>query len=407
MSAYRLLLAALLSGACVLGLVAAPAAAVTAAPTDSLTDTAATVVGGERLGVRGLQVQRAAGVPRPPKVTAKAFVVADAGTGAVLAARNAHLRLPPASTLKTLTALTVLPKLDPATVYTATPDDANVEGSKAGIVPKGTYTVHELMQALFLRSGNDAATALAHANGGVEATVAEMNALAQHLGALDTFAVNPTGLDEDAQLSSAYDLALLGRAALAVPALVDYASTISSVFPGKPARKGRKRPTFELWTQQKFVLNYDGALGIKNGYTTNARNTLIAAAERDGRHLVVTLMGGGSGAWREAVALSDWAFAHAASLTPVGDLVEPGSLASDGGTGLSVDEAATGGGGPDDTEVLAARVRGLPADEADEADGASFLRIVLTTLAVLFGVVALLRARVLLRQRRRRLAYRR
>jgi D-alanyl-D-alanine carboxypeptidase (penicillin-binding protein 5/6) len=352
-------------------------------------------VGG--VAAQGLVVDLPVGVPAPPPVKVRSWVVADGTTGEVLAAKNAHLQMPPASTLKTLTALTVFPKLDVNRIYTATSEDANVEGSKAGIVPKGTYSVHQLWQALFLQSGNDAATALANANGGVEPTVAEMNAKAAELGALDTHAVTPTGLDEDGQLSSAYDLALLGRAALRIPELMQYAGTIRAKFPGKPVRTGKKRSTFELWTQQKFVVNYDGAVGIKNGYTTKAGNTLIAAATRGDRTIVVSLMRSQGTAWESAAALSDWAFHNAAKVTPVGTLVEPGtvraapgSLAQPGGEATSAPGAIASG--PLDG-------RASPASAGQGAGAKTIAAVLVLTLG---GAVVALRARVLLLRRRRR-----
>jgi D-alanyl-D-alanine carboxypeptidase (penicillin-binding protein 5/6) len=334
-----------------------------------------------------------AAVPPPPKVHASAYVVADAGTGEILAARRPHTQYPPASTLKTLTALTVAPNLDPKAVHVATRADVDVEGSRAGLVPEGTYTIEQLFQALFLRSGNDAATALANANGGVPATVEAMNATAAALGAVDTHAVNPTGLDEPGQVSSAYDLALFGQAALKVPALMSYAGTISTKFPGKPAKPGHKRKTFELWTQQKFVTNYDGALGIKNGYTTQAHNTLITAARRGERTILVTLLKGDAGTWKEAAALSDWAFAYADRVTPVGRL----------GAAAAQESAAT----PAAHRAAAGTGDGASAaspTSSTAAGGSSYPRsLVLFTLTCLLGAVAALRARVLLRRRRRRL----
>ncbi|NHC15534.1 D-alanyl-D-alanine carboxypeptidase family protein [Motilibacter deserti] len=395
--------------ACSLGLLAAPVAEAgapvaaghtaghaSARASDPASVKASDPVGGPLLKGGRVVVDLPAGVPRPPKITAKAYVVADADTGEVLATKAPHKRLRPASTLKTLTALTLQPKLAPQTVYTASADDANIEGSKAGMVPGGTYTVEQMFQALFLASGNDAAHGLATLNGGVAQTVAEMNALADHLQALDTHAVSPEGLDEDGQVSSAYDLALFGRAALANPAIMGYAQTVSTPFPGKMVKKGKRRPTFELWSHQKYVLNYDGALGIKNGWTTLARNTIIAAAERGGRTVIVTLLGAAQG-WQEAVQLSDWYFRHGAAAHAVGELVEPGAPA--------VEAAA-----PSVAPTLAPAPAPAPAARAQvTGSGSGWLGTVLGVLAVLWATVAGLRLRVLYRrrQRRRRLAQQR
>ena len=297
-----------------------------AAPTPaSAAVRADTPVGGPRLAQPGVVSDARAGVPAPPRVQAQSFVVADAATGRVLAAKNAHEKLYPASTLKTLAAITVFPTLDAKQVYRALPEDANIEGSKAGMVPGGTYTVDQLFDALFIRSGNDATTALARVAGGpggVERTLEQMREKSRSLGALDTTVVNPTGLDEDGQHSSAYDLALFGRAALQTPGLRPYMGRTHALFPGKMPVDKEPRPTFEMWTQQKFVLNYDGGIGVKNGYTTKGRFTLIAAAERDGRTVLVTLMKTHPGAWQEAAALTDWAFEHGGAVEPVGELVE-------------------------------------------------------------------------------------
>src|SRR3954453_17730438 len=158
------------------------------------------VVGGPALGTSGFAVDAPGGTPLP-RLTASSYVLADLDSGEILAAHNAHGRLRPASTLKVLTAITIMPRLAPDTVYTGRFEDANAEGSKVGIVPDATYTVHQLWQGLFLMSGNDAASALANAAGGVASTVAAMNATAKRLGALDTTARNPSGLDARGQFS--------------------------------------------------------------------------------------------------------------------------------------------------------------------------------------------------------------
>src|SRR5215210_2999170 len=195
-------LGAAVAAAVAIGIGALPAAASdVAAPPAGAPAASAGPVGGPLLGTTGLALNAAPGTKGPPRLSAGAYLVADLGTGAVLAGLNPHGRLRPASTLKVLTALTLLPELQPDWVYTAGFDDANVEGSKVGVVPDATYTVHNLFEGLFLMSGNDAANALANAGGGVRQTVASMNATARELGALDTTAVNPSGLDADGQLT--------------------------------------------------------------------------------------------------------------------------------------------------------------------------------------------------------------
>lgn len=276
-------------------------------------------VGGPLLG----STSTVTGAPeslRLPKVSAKSFLLADLDTGDVLAARNPHGRFRPASAIKVLTAVTLLPRLDPQQVYKATFEDANVEGSRVGIVPNGTYTVHNLFEGLFLTSGNDAARALAGAGGGLPQTVSRMNVTARELGAFDTTAKNASGLDEPGQYSSAYDLALIARAGMERPDFRAYARTVRSSFPDRPAAVGERRKTFEIYTQNKLVLNYRGAIGIKTGWTTQARGTFVGAATRNGRTLLVTVMNTGGGAWREARALLDWGFANASATKAIGTL---------------------------------------------------------------------------------------
>jgi D-alanyl-D-alanine carboxypeptidase (penicillin-binding protein 5/6) len=278
-------------------------------------------LGGPLLWRPGVVHGAPAGVKAPPAVAATSYVVADATTGAVLASKVAHQRLPPASTLKALTALTLMPLLNPRQVYTARYDDAAVEGTRVGMVEKGRYTVQQMFEGLFVMSGNDAANGLSNAAGGVPTTVRRMNTLAAQLQAYDTVAVNPSGLDAPGQLSSAYDLALFGRAGLKRADFRRYAGTVRSRFPG-----AAKKRAFQIWTRNKFLTRYPGAIGIKNGYTSLAHNTLIAAATRGHRTLIVTLMSTKGQAWKEAAALMDWGFASAPRIHPVGRLVGPAGI---------------------------------------------------------------------------------
>ena len=172
-----------------------------------------------------------------PKVSGDAWLLADLETGEVLAAQDPHGRYRPASILKLLTAVTTLPELQPEDVYTAQWDDANAEGSRVGLVPDATYTVHNLFEALFLVSGNDAANAIANAAGGVKSTVAEMNRTARSLGALDTTARNPSGLDAPGQFSSAYDMSVIARAALAREDVRTYVRHREVAVPGEDAAR--------------------------------------------------------------------------------------------------------------------------------------------------------------------------
>jgi len=280
-------------------------------------------VGGEELARGGVIVNLAPGVPAPPAMPGASFLVADMDTGQILAARAPHAPHRPASTLKTLTALTLIPRLDPDLLILVRPEDVRVEGSRVGILAGTRYSVRTLLQGLLLASGNDAAYALARANQSVAVTLEQMNATASELGALDTMAKDPSGLDQPGETSSAYDLALIGRAAMKLPSFRAYVSTRTASVPG--GRSGGKMvPAFKINNHNRLLYNYEGAIGIKNGYTVAAQQTIVAVATRGGKTYIVTELASPNGSWRPTAALLSWAFANGAALNPVGQLVEPG-----------------------------------------------------------------------------------
>ena len=283
-------------------------------------------VGGKALDTRGTVVADGA-PPLPEGLAASGWLVADAGTGDVLAARDPHGRYYPASTLKTLTLLTLAPRLDPAQVVPITVEDENIEGSRVGIVVGGQYPVSLLFQGLMLQSGNDAANALARAAGGVGATVEAMNATAARLGAFDTVAGTPSGLDVAGQSSSPYDLALVMRQLVADPYTLDVLRTPTAVIPGVEGLA----TAYQIQNQDTLLQSYPGTLGGKTGFTDAARHTFVAAVERDGRRLVVSLMQAERRPVHElqqATLLLDWGFSTPRDATGVGRLVEPGEVST-------------------------------------------------------------------------------
>jgi D-alanyl-D-alanine carboxypeptidase (penicillin-binding protein 5/6) len=276
-------------------------------------------IGGAALGGCG-DVAVAGAPPVPPEVTAAGFVLADLDTGAVLAARAPHARQRPASTLKVLTALVAIDRLDPDATVPGAPEDLSIDGSRAGIGPGGTYTVRQLLAGLLLNSGNDTAQALARAMGGDAATVTAMTDKARQLGAFDTRPATPSGLDGPGMASSAYDLALLFRDALKQPLFAETIATRSVPFPGYG-----DRPGFVLSNVNPLLFRYPGTLGSKTGFTDAARHTIVGAAERNGRRLVVAVVRAENAPvvnWRQAAALLDYGFALPAGTQPVGTLVD-------------------------------------------------------------------------------------
>ena len=298
-------------------------------------------IGGDELRLPGPIVHYLAGATGLPVVKAQSWVVADITTGQILAAHNAHIRLRPASTLKTLTSLTVLDAVDLATIYRAAPSDSSAGGSRVGVVANATYTVKDLLHGLLLPSGNDAASSLAHAYGGWHKTVNAMNAKARQLQALDTHAINPSGLDADGQYSSAYDLTLFARAALANSTFRAISGSKSYLFPGVINAKTGKRSAYRIYSENRLLLHgYKGTIAGKTGFTSKAGRTFWGAATRSGHTLVVALMKIDGPTETAAKALLTWGFRNRTHVRPVGVLVDPVSVTTqvDAGTG-----AASGG----------------------------------------------------------------
>jgi D-alanyl-D-alanine carboxypeptidase (penicillin-binding protein 5/6) len=313
-------------------------------------------IGGTGLAARGVRV--ATGLPGPPRITATAWLVADLDSGEVLAASNAHLRLAPASTLKILTAITLAPRLDPSRPYRAVDADVAIDGSKVGLVPGSRYTVSDLLYGLLLGSGNDAASALAALGGGAPATAALMNGESARLQACDTHAVNTSGLDARGQVSSAYDLALFGRAALADPQVARILATTRYRFPAAGTAFDQRRKRFEIQNHNRLLRNYPGATGVKNGFTELARGAFVGSAQRAGHRYVVTLLHAEGSTWHEAAALLDWAFAAGArrpTTAGIGRLVDPAGPQGPGGCGA---ERAIVLGAPDGVTPGAAPAAG-------------------------------------------------
>jgi serine-type D-Ala-D-Ala carboxypeptidase (penicillin-binding protein 5/6) len=275
------------------------------------------------LGTTGVVVQRLPGAPAlPGGLDMGSWLVADADTGEVLAAKAPHERFLPASTLKTLTAVTLIPRLSPTQVQKASYTDVSVDGSKVGLVTGYPYTVDMLFTALLVVSGNDAADALAEAAGGIPHTVALMNAEAKHLQALDTVARTPSGLDAPGESSSAYDLALIAREGLSMPAFRHYIGTVHATVPAP------RRRHFEIYTHNRLLTSYRGDIGVKNGYTVAAGGTYVGAATRGGHTIIVTLMHANPNFWSQARELLDWGFAAEGKVVPVGTLVAPADPAA-------------------------------------------------------------------------------
>ena len=249
----------------------------------------------------------------PPEVGATAFAILERACGAVLWGKNERTRLPPASLTKIITAMVVERRASLNEMV-----NVNVSGSQMarrgssvmGVEPNMKLSVLDLLYGLFLPSGNDAALALAAhvGRGNVNRFIDLMNEEVRSLQMKDTHFTNPHGLDSPGLYSSALDMAIAGHAFLDEPLLGE----VSSAPDYMPAWSGPK-----LKNGNKLLQMYPGAFGIKIGYTTNAHQTIVAAAERDGREVIVSLFGSDS-RYLDSMALFDWAFTQAPSACSTG-----------------------------------------------------------------------------------------
>lgn len=248
---------------------------------------------------------------QPPGGPAPAWIVADMDTGQVLAEREMSVPHPPASTIKTLLVLAALDEVtDLDATVVGTEADTHVECSCAGIEPGRTYTARQLLDAILLMSGNDAANALADMIGGYDTAVAKMNAKAASIGALGTRAATPSGLDGPggSGATTPHDLAVIFRAAMANPVFAQIIAQPAATFPTKTG----DRP---IVNDDELLHRYPGTLGGKTGFTEAAKKTFVAAADRGGRRLVIAMMyglikEGGPTYWDQAMGLFDWGFAQ-------------------------------------------------------------------------------------------------
>lgn len=219
-------------------------------------------------------------------VGAAAAIVMEAESGEVLFAQEIHRQLPMASTTKIMTALLTLEQPELRQEFTVDANAIQVEGSSMGLQTGDTVTLYALAVGMLLASGNDAAGAAAVRIGRSGEAFAEMmNRRAAQLGMNNTHFVTPSGLDAEEHYSTAYDMALLARAAMQNPLFAEIAaSRRMTVSYGQPpyARS--------LLNHNRLLSLYGDAIGVKTGFTKKAGRCLVSAAERDGVRLIcVTL----------------------------------------------------------------------------------------------------------------------
>lgn len=252
----------------------------------------------------------AAAEPNPqaalPAGPAPVWLVADLISGRILGGLDPYGGHAPASTIKALLAMVVLDQIAPNAAARATEAHTDVECSCVGLVPGQVYTARNLLDALLMVSGNDAANMLADMLGGYQIAIAKMNAKAAQVGARSTRAASPSGLDGPGweSVTTAHDLAVIYRAALNYPLIPHIMQQRAAAFPDGAG--GMK----QIANQDRLLTSYPGYIGGKTGYTNLAQETYVAMAQRNGRRLIAVMMYGDDDLWSQGRALLDWGFAQ-------------------------------------------------------------------------------------------------
>lgn len=238
-----------------------------------------------------------------PKTTANSVIVVDVASGQVLYEKNADAIRAPASTTKLLTGLIVAETGNLDRPVTVQQTDTFAEPVKLNIKPGDTYSRIDLLRALLVKSPNDVARCLARDNGGsIEAFAEKMNQRAFACGARNSRWVNPNGLPDARQYSTARDLSMIARVAYANPTIRSIVCLPQLMF---RYANGRTR---ELENTNKLLKRLPYCNGMKTGYTEAAGKCLIASGSRPGKDIIVVVLGDShSGVWRDAGALLAWA----------------------------------------------------------------------------------------------------
>ena len=234
-----------------------------------------------------------------PAMEAPAWLLFDEATDRVLGSANANNRRPMASITKIMTGLIAIENTEPGDLVTVSDNAAATGEKEIDLVAGETVTMDALFKSLIIHSANDAATAIAeHIGGSVPGFVALMNQRAVDLGLSNTSFANPHGLDAPNHFTTAADMLELSRVAMADPYFRDVARASIVVMPTDPEGNERIGRTTNLLitgatAREGFpaVNEYDGTVGVKTGFTSQAQNTYVAAAERNGRMLYAVVLG--------------------------------------------------------------------------------------------------------------------
>ncbi len=238
-------------------------------------------------------------------VSASSAIVLEASTGRVLYEKNAHKKMPMASTTKVMTALVALEYGNLSDVVTVSKNASGVEGSSIWLSVGEKMTLSDMLFGLMLASGNDAAVAIAeHVGGSMDGFVELMNKKAQEIGAYDTHFANPNGLPAEGHFTTAYDLALICACAMQNENFCEIVKTQYKKLPWEGHEWDRV-----VKNKNKILWNYEGGNGIKTGYTKEAGKCLTAAAQRDSMQLVSVVLSAPD-MFNDCMALMDYGFTN-------------------------------------------------------------------------------------------------
>ena len=254
-----------------------------------------------------------------PNIAGEAAIVMDFNSGQVIWAKNENEPRAPASTTKILTALIALEKGNLQDEVTISEDAVRVDGTRVYLVAGEKQTLENLLYAMLLNSANDAAYAIGEYIGGtIEGFAQMMNEKARQLGAVHSHFVNPNGLSDEDHYTTAYDLALIARAAMQNPTFRKIVATENRPWYGAEW-------TSTLINGNKLLDSYDGAIGVKTGYTSEARWCLVSAAERNGETFLAVVLGSNNKQiWSDSKELLDYGFNnfYTQTLAHSGDIIE-------------------------------------------------------------------------------------
>jgi D-alanyl-D-alanine carboxypeptidase (penicillin-binding protein 5/6) len=245
-----------------------------------------------------------------PDISSPKAILIDQKTGQVLYSKNAHEKAFPASTTKIMTAILALERGNLSDYVPISRKASYIDGSRIYLLEGEEVTLEQVLYGLMLESANDSAIAIAEYIGGsVEEFAVMMNDKAKELGALNTNFVNPNGLPDPDHVTTAYDLALIAKHAMNIPKFREIAGTVRYILP-----ETNMQDTRYLYNGNKLIKNtqykYEGANGIKTGYTAAAKQCFVGSAVRDNMELITVILGESNAdkLWKNTIELFDYGF---------------------------------------------------------------------------------------------------